>query len=68
MDIHVCTEDLSNGDISVPVPVSTVSLPDYTSFSGSLTPYLSMEPKNSLQSSSQAMHYNIGMVYFDNVF
>ena len=55
MDIF--TEDLPNGDISV--PVSTVSLPDYASYSGSLNPYLPMEPKISLPS-SQGMQYNIG--------
>ena len=56
MDIF--TEDLPNGDISV--PVSTVSLPDYSSYSGPLNPYLSMEPKISLPS-SQSMQYNIGI-------
>ncbi|CAB4032368.1 inhibitor of growth 3-like [Paramuricea clavata] len=53
MDIF--TEDLPNGDISV--PVST----DYSSYSGALNPYLSMEPKISLPS-SQSMQYNIGTV------
>ncbi|XP_028398090.1 inhibitor of growth protein 4-like [Dendronephthya gigantea] len=55
MDIF--TEDIPNGDISV--PVSTVSLTDYTSFP--LNPYLSMEPKISLPS-SQTMQYHIGTV------
>lgn len=56
MDIF--TEDLPNGDISV--PVSTVSLPDYSSYSGVLNRYLGMEPKISLPS-SQSIQYNIGM-------
>jgi hypothetical protein len=55
MDIF--TEDLPNGDISV--PVSTVSLPDYGSYSSSLNPYLPLEPKISLPS-SQGMQYTIG--------
>lgn len=51
MDIF--TEDLPNGDISV--PVSTVSLRDYSS----LHPFLPLEPKISL-ATSQSMQYNIG--------
>ena len=60
MDIF--TEDLPNGDISV--PVSTVSLPDYSSYSGALNPYLPMESKISLPS-SQSMQYSIGIHLFD---
>ena len=54
MDIF--TEDIPNGDISV--PVSTVSLTDYTSYP--LNSYFSMETKMSLPS-SQSMQYHIGI-------
>lgn len=59
--IDLFPEDLPNGDISV--PVSTVSLPDYTSYHNSLNPFgnMTLSPKLTMPSSQPpTIQYTLG--------